>query len=111
MEMKDEKNYNTCKSDCEVTRQDFCHCVLLCPWGSYFKKTLKVQNLSFEEICAKIDMEANWIKPKHWIYYYGVNKPYLHEIVTKTRNVSFTEKNKECSCECYLCPLDLCKLC
>ena len=67
LKMSDERssNYNSCNDvQCKVTRQSLCHCVILWPLGSYWKKSLLVENKSQVPICVKVDGDIDWIEPK-----------------------------------------------
>lgn len=115
MKMDDRKpsNYNSCDNSlCKVTRQSICHCVILWPFGSYWKESLLVENKSSIPICAKVDGDIDWIKPKYWTRFYNNRNPRLNELFTeKNEHIPFKEETAECSCECYLCPCGLCKIC
>ena len=97
MKMDDKKssNYNSCdNSSCKITRRSICHCVILFPFGSYWKESLLVENKSSNPICAKINGEANWIKPKHWVRIYGDKNPRLNDLYTEKNDLSFCNITK-----------------
>jgi hypothetical protein len=116
MKMDDirQSNYNSCDNTlCKVTRQSLCHCVILFPLGCYCKKTLLVNNKSSTPICAKVDGEIKWIKPNRCVRFYNDrDHPRINGLFTEKKEpISFSEETAECSCEYYLCPFELCKIC